>query len=90
MKSLDVCQGLRLVATDLLHRHYLVYDAAFKKIGSIDCRMGVWTFTCAQTSESYFGYSRDGAVQNWLKVSGFVPSVQHSPPGAFLGLKTAL
>lgn len=90
MKSLDVCQGLRLVATDLLHRHYLVYDAAYKKIGSIDCRMGVWTFTCAQTSESYFGYSRNGAVQNWLKVSGFSHAVQYSPPGAFLGLKTAL
>ena len=90
MKSLDVCQGLRLVATDLLHRHYLVYDVEFKKIGSVDCRLGVWSFTCAQTSESFFGYSRDGAIQNWMKSSGISLSDLSPAPRPFQRLKTVL
>lgn len=59
--------NLKIVATDLFRRHFLVYDAAFKKIGSVDLRRGVWTFTHAQTSESWFGYSRDDAINGWLR-----------------------
>ena len=83
MKNLDVCQGLRLVATDLLRRHFLVYDAAYKKIGSLDCCRGVWTFTLVATNETWFGYSRNDALNSYLRF----PDTPSSPCTvlAFLG-----
>ena len=58
--------GYRMVPTDFFRRHFLVYDAAFIKIGSLDCSRGVWTFTLAETSETWFGYSRDNALRSWI------------------------
>lgn len=58
---------VNLVCTDFFRRHFLVYDQDFAKLGTVDLRRGVWTFTHAQTSESFFGYSRDDAVNGWLR-----------------------
>lgn len=67
--------NFKIVATDLFRRHFLVYDAAFKKIGSLDCCRGVWTFTHAQTSGTWFGYSRDDALNSYLRF----PDTPNSP-----------
>lgn len=58
--------NLKIVATDLFRRHFLVYDESFKKIGSLDCCKGVWTFTLAETMETWFGLSRHEALRSFL------------------------
>jgi len=82
--------GYQMVPVDFFRRHFLVYDAAYTKIGSLDCKRGVWTFTLAETSETWFGYSRDNALRNWILDPDREWSVPFYAPRAFLGLKTAL
>lgn len=82
--------GYKIVPTDFFRRHYLVYDAAFIKIGSLDCSRGVWTFTLAGTSETWFGYSRDNALRSWILDPDRKWSVPMSAPRPFPDLKTAL
>ena len=82
--------GYYIVATDFFRRHYLVYDAAYTKVGSLDLRKGVWTFTLANTGETWFGYSRDHAFRAFLLDPGQVMPPPISAPRPFPALKTAL
>ena len=82
--------GYQMVPTDFFRRHYLVYDAAFIKIGSLDCSRGVWSFTLANTGETWFGYSRDHAFRAFLLDPGQVMPPPISAPRPFPALKTAL
>ena len=58
---------VNLVCTDLFRRHFLVYDVNFQKLGSIDRRKGIWTFTHAPSGESFMGYNRNDALACWQR-----------------------
>ena len=81
---------INLVCTDFFRRHFLVYDPDFVKLGSVDLRRGVWTFTHVPSLDTFHGYSRDDAVNSWLRSRYDSSFVQYSPPGPFQGLKTCL
>lgn len=59
--------GFKIVCIDFWRRHFLVYDPLFRKIGTADLRKGIWTFTFSATGENFFGYSRDDAINDFLK-----------------------
>lgn len=58
--------GYQMVPVDFFRFHYLVYDAAYTKIGSLDYKRGVWTFTHVNTGETWFGLTRTEALRSWL------------------------
>ena len=82
--------SLRMVPVDLFHRHFLVYDEEFKKIGTVDLRRGIWTFTLARNSVSFFGFSREDAVRAWIRFESNSSFPTFSPPEPVLSPQAAL
>ena len=82
--------GFRLVPVDMFRFHYLVYDAAFIKVGSLDYHKGIWLFTQTSNSDTFFGLTRDAALRSWLRSYDDVPPVPCPAPRPFPNLKTTL
>lgn len=59
-------ESLSIVPTDFWHRHYLVYDANFHKLGNCDFIRGLWFFNSVADEDSFMGFSRDDAIRSWL------------------------
>ena len=59
--------GLKIVCIDFWRRHFLVYDCDFYKVGTADLAKGIWTFTESYSGETFFGYSRNDAINCFLR-----------------------
>lgn len=57
---------LSIVPVDFWHRHFLVYDLHFHKLGTCDFVRGMWYFNSVSPKDSYMGLSRDDAIRSWL------------------------
>lgn len=83
-------KGYQMVATDFFRRHFLVYDAAYIKIGSMDYKCGIWYFTLTSSGETWFGLTRDECIRSWLRSYDELSPLPCSAPRPFPDLKTAL
>lgn len=83
-------KGYQMVATDFFHRHYLVYDAVFIKVGSLDYKRGIWYFTQVSTGETWFGLSRVECIRTWIRSFEELTPLPCFAPRPFPDLKSAL
>lgn len=65
---------LSIVPLDFWHRHFLVYDVHYHKLGSCDFVGGVWYFHAVSPAESYIGLTRDYAIRSWLSYLSCAPA----------------
>lgn len=59
--------GLRITPIDFWHRHYLVCDLNYHKLGTCDFIRGIWYFSPIDSTDSFMGFTRDDAILSWKR-----------------------